>query len=365
MRMKSLIATAAALLILGWLISIRSHRAVPTSEPATPVATKHSLFPRRPVSSTRVNLQSAESPAADLSFSNFIALLLKGDAPKLTPDQIESYLSANRRSVESLLAAYRIDGDKQFLKEAEEKFPNDPRVAFAAAFKTDSPEERRHWLDQFKQSAPDNAMPNYLSARDLFKAGQTSQALQEIAAASGKSTFQDYSMDFLQASEEAYRSAGFSDVQAKGIASTQLLLPHLAELKQVGVSLGELAQQYQQAGDDTSAQGTLQMALDLGQHLEQPTGWNTVIEGLVGWAVERIALNAMDPASPYGASAQTVQGRLDEIAQQKASIKSTVQSYEALLGSMSEQDLSAFYDRQKLFGEIEALRWAHGKYDQK
>jgi len=78
MRMKNLIATAAALLILAWLISIRSHWAAPRSKPATPVAAKHSLFPTRPSPSNRVNLQSAETPAGDLSFSNFIALLLKG-----------------------------------------------------------------------------------------------------------------------------------------------------------------------------------------------------------------------------------------------------------------------------------------------
>jgi hypothetical protein len=76
--MKNLIATAAALLILAWLISIRSHWTPLPSKPATPVAATHSLFPRRPAPSIQVSLQSTESPSADLSFSNFIALLLKG-----------------------------------------------------------------------------------------------------------------------------------------------------------------------------------------------------------------------------------------------------------------------------------------------
>ena len=172
-------------------------------------------------------------------------------------------------------------------------------------------------------------------------------------------------MDFLQSAEEAYRAAGYSDAEAKAIASTQLPLPHLIELKQLGVKLGELANTYRQAGDEGSANTALQMALKLGQNLEQPSGWNTVIGGLVGCAVERIALNGMDPASPYASSGQTVQGRLDELAQQRATVKAFVQQTSGLLEIMSEHDLADFFDRQKLFGEMAALRWALNKYGDK
>ena len=53
-----------------------------------------------------------------------------------------------------------------------EKYPNDPQVAFEALFAKDlSPEQRRQWLSAFEQSAPDNPLANYLSARDYLKAG--------------------------------------------------------------------------------------------------------------------------------------------------------------------------------------------------
>ena len=104
----------------------------------------------------------------------------------MTAGQVEAYLKANGRKASSLLAAYRTSGDPALLKEAMEKYPNDPQVAFEAAFDKDlSPEQQRQWLNTFKQAAPDNALANYLSARDYFKAGQMDQAVQELAAASG------------------------------------------------------------------------------------------------------------------------------------------------------------------------------------
>ena len=112
---------------------------------------------------------------------NLIALLLKGEElPKLRPEQLQSYLEENHRSVGSLLAAFHATDDRTFLREAMEKYPTDPRVDYVAWFRSQSPEERRQWLDAFKQSAPDNAFANHLSARDYFKSGQNDQAVQEL-----------------------------------------------------------------------------------------------------------------------------------------------------------------------------------------
>ena len=170
-------------------------------------------------------------PREDLEVhTNLMARLLKGETPKLTRERIESYLKENRRSAASLLAIFRATGDSALLREAE-KYPHDPQVNFAAVFDKDaSPEERRQRLDAFKQSAPDNALANYLSALDYFKSGQTDQAVQELSAAFGKQGFQDYSWDFVQNAEEAWRAAGYTEAETKMVATWQLLLPHLAGL---------------------------------------------------------------------------------------------------------------------------------------
>jgi hypothetical protein len=70
----------------------------------------------------------------------------------------------------------------------------------------------------------------------------------------------------------------------------------------------------------------------------------------------------MDPATPYGASGQTVQNRIDALLQQRQTIKALNQSVEGLLTTLPEQDLVTFFDRQKVFGESPTLQWLVAKY---
>jgi len=296
-----------------------------------------------------------------LSHTNLIARLLKSEeVPRLSAEQVQSYLEKNHRSVGSLLAAFHATDDRTFLREAMEKYPADPRLDYVAWSRSQSPEERRQWLDTFKQSAPDNALAHYLSARDYFKSGQNDQAVQELLAAATK-PIQDYSLDFVQNGEEAYRAAGYSDAEAKMIATSTLLLPQFAEFKQVGLNLVDLANAYRQSGDGASALAALQMGISLGQRLDEP-GSLTIIQSLVGIALQRLVLNAMDPNIPYGDPGQTVQNQIDALAQRREAIRALAQQAGTVLPTMSDQDLISYFDRMKLFGEQAAIRWAASKY---
>jgi hypothetical protein len=287
---------------------------------------------------------------------------------KLSAQEIAPYLEAKQRSAESLLAASRATGDQALLREAIEEYPNDPRVNFTAyfAFKNESsPSERRQWLDAFAQSAPDNALVNYLSAQDYLKGGQPDQAIQELMAAAAKSKFQDYLADFTQSTEEAYHTVGLSTVEAKTLAACIFLSPDLPQLRDMGQSLSDLADQYRQAGDEASAQAVLQMGASLGRRISEATGQGlpTLSHSTIGMALERRMLEALDPASPYGSSGQAVQGRLDELAQAREALDEVRHNggYE-MLQSLSEQDQLAFFDRMKASGELEALRWAQTRH---
>jgi len=96
-----------------------------------------------------------------------------------------------------------------------------------------SPEARREWLDRFKQSAPDNAVVDYL------KAGDREGALQNLANAAGKSRFDDYTLGQVQDMEDAQLSAGPHPFRAKIVANSGLLLRQMAMSK-------NLAQEIQQ-----------------------------------------------------------------------------------------------------------------------
>jgi RNA polymerase sigma factor (sigma-70 family) len=302
------------------------------------------------------------APPDDSQITNLLQRLIKGDAPKLTQEQIDAYLKANHRNAASLLAMFRETGDAALLREALEKYPDDPRVDYAAVFdKSATPAELRQRLDAFEKAAPDNALPNYLSALDYFKSGQTSQAVQELNAANGKTGFQDYSWDFEQNAEEAWRSAGYPEAETSMVATWQLMLPQLAELKNLNEQMVGLANSYQQSGDAAAAQTTLQMDVTLGQQLDS-TPTDPLINQLVGLAIERNALQAMDPNSPYGTDGQTVQEELDQLAQQKTTLHDLVKQTEALQPTMSPQDWITYDERTKTFGEVNAMQWLLAKY---
>jgi RNA polymerase sigma factor (sigma-70 family) len=343
-----------------------------------PISTRRALKPRLPAPRLPVSAPAAEPVVDTLRPTNLIARLLNGDdLYRLNLQQVESFLQDNRRSPASLLAAFRATEDPALLQEALEKYPRDPRVSFVACFaafnRPDStPEERRLRLEAFKQSAPDNALANYLSAQEHFKSGQTDQAVLELAAAFGKSQFQDYSADFVQNVEEACRAAGRSEAEAKAIASCSLPLPQLAQLRQLGENVTELATLYRKGGDEASAQVTLQMGLTLARQVGEPSGNHGLINDLVALNIESHLLQSIDPARPYDSAGRSVKDRLDELAQCREEIKrlgepSTWLGGErrdvlvALSERMPPQDLISFFDRVKVSGEMEALRWALNK----
>ena len=320
--------------------------------------------PRLPA--PEVQVSSPAEAAADSSSTNFLRRMIEGDTPKLTSEQVESYLKEYHRNAASLLAMARVTGDKSFLKEAMEKFPDDPRVAFDAVFlnRDSTAEERRQWVEKFRQNAPDNALASYVSALDYFKSGQTDQAVQELMAASAKSQFQDYFWDQVQNAEEAWRASGYSELDARWLGMSQSLLPHLAQLKQLNQSIMDVANVYRQAGDETSAQAALQYNLQLGERLAELPN-DPLITQLVGVAIQRNALSALDPNSLCGTTGQTVADRLEQLKQQRELARNLNRQMEPLLPLLSPQDLITWADRRRAYGELNAMQWMINKYGSK
>jgi hypothetical protein len=324
---------------------------------------KRARAPRLPAPPMQVTA-ATNAPMEDLPSTNLYDRF-KDQAPKLTAVQVAAYIKANRTNAASLLAAYRTSGDPARLKEAMEKYPNDPQVAFEAVLDKDlSPEEQRQWLNAFEKSAPDNALANYLSAFNYFNSGQTDRGIQELAAASGKQ-LDNYTLDREQDDEEAYLSAGYSAAEAERISDSWLMLPQLAQVKQLGRDLIALANAYSQSGDQNSAQASLQMAMNLGQNVASESSSAALLSQLVGMSIETLALNAMSPNSPYGSNGQTVQDQLNQIAQYRTAVNELVQQAEPLLPTISDQDILNYENRRRAFGEAAALQWVVSKYQQK
>jgi hypothetical protein len=110
-------------------------------------------------------------------------------------------------------------------------------------------------------------------------------------SASYKPQFEDYTLDFVQDNDDAWRAAGYPMAEAKLIAATSLELPYLAPMKQLAQETVALANSYRQAGDEASAQLALQLGANVGQRFGGTPG-EPLVSQLVGIAVESIALRS-------------------------------------------------------------------------
>lgn len=368
MRARTLGIVLVIAVVAGYIICNRSRRPAPEMTPVTTnfLAMKPTTKPHLPAPSP-APLSASSEPEPEPA--NLVARLHKGLAlPNLTLAQVQPYLEADRRSAGGLLAASWATGDRGLLQEAKEKYPKDPQVNLVAYFagpfddRQPASPERQALLETFKQSDPTNPLGNYLAARDYFKSSQTDKAVEELRAAAGKAGYQDYSADFLQNSAEAWQAAGYSEAEAKSVASAALRVGPLVEVKRLGEDLVALANAYRQAGDATSAQAVLRIGVALGDQLDQPSP-EGLVRNLAGLRVESQVLGALAPTTPYDDSGRTVVDRLAEIAQRRQALLSLSEQGEKAQQTMANGDLISFYDREKTFGCESALRWLVSRQD--
>ncbi len=289
--------------------------------------------------------------------------LLAGDPEvcRLPREMVEAYVAKNQTNAESLLAAFQATGDMAFLKSAATNFPNDPAVLFQVVTRDAFPEARRQWLDQFKQAAPDNALANYLSAREYFKSGQPELALNELLEATQKRQFHDYTAEKIQSLEEMYLQAGKSVAESKALSMWSVPLPQLQQLRDLSREMTGLHQQYLGAGDTASADAMARVGLTLGRQLSAGQGANYLINQLVGLGIEKEFYGRLDPAKNYDFLRQPVADRLAQIQAQRQTFRNASQAFEIWLPTANEGEVVAYYDRLKLYGEAAALAWLQNR----
>jgi hypothetical protein len=189
--------------------------------------------------------------------------------------------------------------------------------------------------------------------------------VQDLTAASRKAQFLDYGKESIQADEQAYLAAGYPPGEAGMLANTFLAEPQLVSVKELGKSLIDLAASYQRSGDESSRVAALQMAVDLGRRLSDPSAGETLLRQAVGISIERTVLGAMDPAGAYGSSGQTVQQRLDQLVQQKQSIHALTKEADPLWQTLSDQDWLDYHSQLAASGEEMAMRWLVSNHGQR
>ncbi len=296
-----------------------------------------------------------EPPPALLDWVN---RMLNNPMPSpVTKEDLDHWFASGRTNASDLLAARQVGEDALYLTNALERFPNDPRVLMAATVWKDGPDAHRERLARFKAAAPDNALADYLSAWNEFQAGNPEKALADLAAATQKKGFDDYTKDAMQTAEELLLSAGRSPAEAKAVGSTTALLPHLSHLKKLSQNIAELQGQYIAAGDQESALRLARMGIQLGNHLTEGGGSQTLIGELVGIAVQKAVVTSLPGDATYDflqGDPATYQSRLTE---RRAALRENTPNLEAWIRNANEEDILQYFNRYQSEGEGAAMKW--------
>jgi hypothetical protein len=298
-------------------------------------------------------------PGKGMDRTNIFATLFDPEAeiPRIPEEVVNRWLAAGRTNAADLLAIRQVSGERKFLLQALTNYPRDPRILMAASALRDDPEAARARLDQLKQSAPSNALADYLSARNHFKNGRTEAALADLAAAAGKSGFDDYTLDANLGAEELYLAAGFSPGEAKAFGTANTLYPHLHALKGLAQNLSELEGQYVAAGDVESAARLAEYGVHLARQLTDSGGGKPLISDLTALRIVGLTLKPLPQDQRFDFLNGTPADILEQQRQTRATLTENSNYFPDFMRVAKESEVVAYFDRLKLYGEAEALRW--------
>ena len=369
--MQSRILVALALLVLAVLVATRWLRTTSEGLPVALESASTTTNTRSPESSTHpspikaplIASIPADQALPNHSRSNLLNVLFtaEGEIPAVSPEFLEGWFASGRTNALDLLAARQAGQNSDFLQQALTNFPNDPRVLLATAQSKEFPEVQRDRLDRLKAADPENAIADYLSARNHLKEGRIEDALAELSAASGKQKFDDYSLESALAAEELYLAAGFSPAEAKAYGTSSTRLPQLSPLKGLSQELAKLQQDYLATGNREGAEDLARLGMQLGQRLSTTSGARSLVAELTGLTIEAQVLKSLPSDGQYDFVPGGIPQYLEQMNQHRAGLKESSSHFKDWMRQANDSEIMAYFDRMKLFGEAEALRWMESR----
>jgi hypothetical protein len=167
----------------------------------------------------------------------------------------------------------------------------------------------------------------------------------------------DYAVELIDNATDAYLSGGYSGAEATSLAMGSLVMPHLARLKDLGSELVKRATHYRESGDATAAGRMLQAAIRMGTQLDT-TNSLTLLQNLVGIAIQEMVLKELVSTAPFGNTGRTVQDEMDRLHERRARLRSVAREFNLMFERMSDTEIGSYFEQQKRLGEEAAGRQA-------
>jgi hypothetical protein len=309
------------------------------------------LMPSSPKTSTDVTQTAPENPPPD-----FLKRMLNGDIAKLTVEQIEHYVESRGRDALSLIVAFFLSGSgDQWLEEATERFPDDPRVAAVMLIKRGSSPEASEWIARLKEHDPGNSLGYLLAAKSALDGKDLNAALKELSALES-TRLNDYRETWQSGITDAYRSAGYQGMEAEWLGLWQVPVA-TGEMGRLSAGIAEAMVAAQERGDRATAEALGRSGMKAAALVSGRGDRDLLINQLISVSMERKLLNQLHAFDFIPGDERLVVDRLSEMDKRIARIKSVIQSHTELLPTLTESELRQFTRRVLVEGELKAMEW--------
>ncbi len=274
---------------------------------------------------------------------------------------MDSYLSDHNRNARSLLQAFRASKNFDYLKEAFERFPDDPMVLLHHAVYRSAPtEERKAALNKLQELLPDDAVPCYLLGEQLLQEGDLDGALELLLAGALRPHAYNYANELIADSQEFLEASGVPADDALPQAFFNLEMRLLTPMRNLlGLVQDIHADLSTEEGGEEFAEKWAIAGSHLARRMQSQIG-QTLIELLTGISVERQFLSLLSPETELVADGTTVAQRTSEIEELRALIRSFHLMSDAAL-ALPPDEKRFFFKKAQEEGEISALLWLNGQ----
>ncbi len=302
----------------------------------------------------RTTTDAGEPQGEDDASDRFDQWLEEFQKPVATAAEIHAYLEAHGRSREALAAAGVLTRDDALLREAAKRFPEDPMVQFLVVANNLFPDDRREWVERFKQSQPDNALAAYYMAREHLAAGETSAAIAELRRGAGLEKFEDFSEESMLGMDAMMLEMGKSPFEAKSRSTSRIPLAYLGEFSKIADQLAAIQQEATTPGE---AQELAAIGAAMGNDLSQGPAARSILTQVIGLGIEAQFLKLLDPEtkSPYFSGDPATM--LAEIETEMDNVRIRAGQLVERMGKLDEPMMSHYFDRVRISGEAAAIDW--------
>lgn len=270
---------------------------------------------------------------------------------RVSPSELELYLSRHGRSTDSLLGAFAVNKDVELIREALKRDPDNAMCLIASALYLPEAEALQSVATLCK-NLPNAAYPEILSAKLAFGAGHPEDALKSLQSATSKKEMSDFREEFTKIIADIFMDIKGYDVD-KANGST-MGYPAFDSTETV-LGIGRSVETDMKSDFGVNPQALREKAataMSVAQMLQQGTNLSSYRQGL---QMEANFLPYLATAGETNYLNKPIQDYISELDRERKSSKELL----SIMRALPDEDpavYKSFLEQCKSVGQIAALR---------